>query len=86
MSKKRVLTSAFLRNLPIKNAGLGCINGTNPAQITGSTQKAAKFGLSLNPKQGVLYPGDAFYFELSLFKPGQASIDSQAGPPVFSCI
>jgi hypothetical protein len=62
------------------------INGLNPVQIIESTQKAAKLGLILNPKQGVLHPGDAFYFELPLFKQGQASIDSQAWPPVFSCI
>lgn len=83
-SKHQAAQQSVLRNLPITNTGLGCIKGPNPVQIIESTQKAAKFGLSRNPKQGVLHPGDAFYFELPLFKPGQASIDSQVWPPAFS--
>ena len=73
----------MLRNLPITNTGLGCINGPNPVQIIESTQKAAKLGLILNPKQGVLHPGTPFTLSCPFSSRDRHQLIAKLGRPFF---
>ncbi len=54
----------------------GAKNGAEPVQNKELMQKMAVFGLTLNPKQGVLHSGDAFSLVPVLFSLRPAAIRS----------
>ena len=63
----------------------GAKNGAEPVQNKELMQKMAVFGLTLNPKQGVLHSGDAFSLAPVMFSPRPAAIRSPAWRLASSC-